>query len=68
MDRSHHVLVLLPVDDTASIMKEPNSGLSGTLQEPRIHASPLHCPVRASSVPGGKNKNIRGATISQLLD
>lgn len=50
MGRLHHAL-LLPGDDTASITKEPDSALSDTLQEPRIHASPLHCPAQVSSVP-----------------
>lgn len=58
MDRSHHAL-LLPGDDTASTMKEPNSALSDTLQEPQIHASPLHFPARVSSIPVRTNKNIK---------
>lgn len=49
-------MFLLPVDDTASITKEPNSELSGTLQEPHIHASPLHFPGQASSAPGETHK------------
>lgn len=51
-------VVLLPVDDTASITKEPNSVLSGTLQEPHKHASPLHFPVQASSAPERTNKKM----------
>lgn len=39
------------MDDTASIMKEPNSALSGTLQEPHTHEDPLRCPGQVSSVP-----------------
>lgn len=59
-----HHFPLLPKDDTASITKGPNSGPSDILQGPQIHASPLHCPVRASSVPvGGANKNIKAKIL-----
>lgn len=57
VDKSYHALHL-PGDDTASIMKGPSSVLSDTLQEPQTHASPLHCPVRVSSVPVRTNKNL----------
>lgn len=48
--RVGHVLIL-PVDDTASTVREPNSALSDTRQEPLIRAGPLHCPAPVSSVP-----------------
>lgn len=37
-------------------MKEPSSGLFGTLQEPHIRADPPHCSVQASSVPVRANE------------
>lgn len=40
-----------PGDDTASIVKGPNSALSGTQQEPPTHAGPPHCPAPVSLVP-----------------
>lgn len=59
-------MFLLPVDDTASIAKEPNSELSGTLQEPHIHASQLHFPVQVSSAPGKTNRQSRSDVIGEL--
>lgn len=63
MGRPHHAL-LLPGGDTASIMREPDSALSDTLQEPQTHASPLHCPAQVSSIPvRTKKKNKSNAKI-----
>lgn len=45
-----HVLIL-PGDNTASTVREPNSALSDTRQEPPIRAGPLRCPDPVSSVP-----------------
>lgn len=48
--RVGHVLIL-PGDDAASTVREPDSALSDTRQEPLIRAGPLHCPAPVSSVP-----------------
>lgn len=48
--RVGHVLIL-PGDDAASTVREPDSAPSDTRQEPLIRAGPLHCPAPVSSVP-----------------
>lgn len=50
--------LLLPGDDAASTAREPNSALSDTRPEPRIHEGPLHCPALISSVPATKTLSL----------